>query len=83
MTIFQAFGNRLHPLGQLLQSLVDAFRATYGGVVAHSRLLPYAVQEVRVGGIVIERKNRVMKFVLVGNRKRMGRKEGFYIFLSS
>ncbi|KAG0724053.1 Alsin [Chionoecetes opilio] len=43
----KAFGNRLHPLGQLLQSLVDAFRATYGGVVAHSRLLPYAVQEVR------------------------------------
>ncbi|XP_063871928.1 alsin-like isoform X4 [Scylla paramamosain] len=43
----KAFGNRLHPLGQLLLSLVDAFRATYGGVVAHSRLLPYAVQEVR------------------------------------
>lgn len=42
----KAFGSRLHPLGQLLQSLVDAFRATYGGVVAHSRLLPYAVQEV-------------------------------------
>ncbi|MPC07890.1 Alsin [Portunus trituberculatus] len=32
---------------KLLLSLVDAFRATYGGVVAHSRLLPYAVQEVR------------------------------------
>ncbi|XP_045621973.1 alsin isoform X2 [Procambarus clarkii] len=42
----KAFGCRLHPLGQLLQSLVDAFRATYGGVVAHPRLLPYAVQEV-------------------------------------
>ncbi|XP_069957233.1 alsin isoform X3 [Cherax quadricarinatus] len=43
----KAFGSRLHPLGQLLQLLVDAFRATYGGVVAHPRLLPYAVQEVR------------------------------------
>ncbi|XP_066983934.1 alsin isoform X4 [Macrobrachium rosenbergii] len=42
----RAFGCRLHPLGQLLLSLVDAFRATYGGVVAHPRLLPYAVQEV-------------------------------------
>ncbi|XP_042207707.1 alsin-like isoform X2 [Homarus americanus] len=42
----KAFGSRLHPLGHLLQSLVDAFRATYGGVVAHPRLLPYAVQEV-------------------------------------
>ncbi|KAG7154374.1 Alsin-like, partial [Homarus americanus] len=39
----KAFGSRLHPLGHLLQSLVDAFRATYGGVVAHPRLLPYAV----------------------------------------
>lgn len=42
----QAFACQLHPLGQLLKGLVDAFRATYGGVVANPRLLPYAVQEV-------------------------------------
>ncbi|XP_076043188.1 alsin-like isoform X2 [Oratosquilla oratoria] len=43
----KAFDSRLHPLGHLLKSLVDAFRATYGGVVAHPCLLQYAVDEVR------------------------------------
>lgn len=42
----QAFLSRVHPLGQLLQALADAFRASYGGVAAHPRLLSYAVQEV-------------------------------------
>ncbi|XP_063613523.1 alsin-like, partial [Penaeus indicus] len=42
----QAFLSRVHPLGQLLQALADAFRASYGGVAAHPRLLSYAVQEI-------------------------------------
>ena len=66
MNPFQAFGNRLHPLGQLLLSLVDAFRATYGGVVAHSRLLPYAVQEVGIEGW--ERETKAEEYVCGENR---------------
>ncbi|XP_037801810.1 alsin-like [Penaeus monodon] len=42
----QAFVSRVHPMGQLLQALADAFRASYGGVAAHPRLLSYAVQEI-------------------------------------
>jgi amyotrophic lateral sclerosis 2 protein len=42
----QAFETTFHPLGQLMESLVDVFRAAYIGVGAHPRLLKHAVQEV-------------------------------------
>lgn len=44
--------------------------------MAHSRLLPYAVQEVGGGGTVIERKNTILEFVLVREGKSVGSKEG-------
>ncbi|KAK7113743.1 alsin-like isoform X2 [Littorina saxatilis] len=42
----KAFDTRFHPLGHLMESLVDVFRAAYIGVGAHPRLLYHAVQEV-------------------------------------
>lgn len=42
----QAFDTTFHPLGRLMESLVDVFRAAYIGVGAHPRLLHHAVQEV-------------------------------------
>ena len=47
----KAFLSRLHPLGQLRESLVDAFRATYGGVGTHPRLLKFAIDEVRLNEV--------------------------------
>ena len=43
---FQAFDTPFHPLGKLMEGLVDVYRATYVGVGAHPRLLYHAVQEV-------------------------------------
>ncbi|XP_052771855.1 alsin-like [Mya arenaria] len=42
-----AFGTTHHPLGQLLFSLVEMFRAAYVGIGAHPRLLMHAIQEIR------------------------------------
>nr|KAG5713438.1 hypothetical protein BaRGS_024986 [Batillaria attramentaria] len=42
----KAFDTTFHPLGQLMESLVDVFRAAYVGVGAHPRLLRHAVDEV-------------------------------------
>jgi amyotrophic lateral sclerosis 2 protein len=43
----QAFALPSHPLGKLLDTLVDVYRATYVGMGAHSRLLPHAVEEIK------------------------------------
>lgn len=43
----QAFDTSIHPLGQLMASLVDVYLATYVGVGAHMRLLFHAVQELK------------------------------------
>ncbi|XP_069108324.1 alsin-like [Argopecten irradians] len=45
--LHKAFDTNFHPLGQLMEGLVDVFRAAYIGVGAHPRLLTHAVQEVR------------------------------------
>ncbi|XP_023933292.1 alsin [Lingula anatina] len=42
----KAFEVCFHPLGKLMEGLVDVFRATYVGVGAHSRLLHHARDEV-------------------------------------
>lgn len=42
----KAFDTTFHPLGQLMENLIDVFRAAYIGVGAHPRLLYHAVQEV-------------------------------------
>ncbi|XP_076459413.1 LOW QUALITY PROTEIN: alsin-like [Babylonia areolata] len=42
----KAFDTTFHPLGQLMENLIDVFRAAYIGVGAHPRLLHHAVQEV-------------------------------------
>ncbi|XP_021370845.1 alsin-like isoform X2 [Mizuhopecten yessoensis] len=42
----KAFDTNFHPLGQVMEGLVDVFRAAYIGVGAHPRLLAHAVQEV-------------------------------------
>ena len=44
---FQAFDTSFHPLGQLVESLVIAYRETYIGLGAHRWLLPYAVDEIK------------------------------------
>ncbi|KAK6960878.1 agglutinin-like protein 2, partial [Biomphalaria glabrata] len=41
-----AFDTIYHPLGQLMETLVDVFRASYIGIGAHPRLLHHAKQEV-------------------------------------
>ena len=43
----QAFDTHYHPLGHLIEGLVDVFRAAYIGIGAHSRLLYHAVQEIK------------------------------------
>lgn len=45
--LLQAMDTGLHPLGKLLEDLVDVYRATYIGVGAHHRLLQHAVDEVQ------------------------------------
>ena len=47
MYLFQAFDSKQHPLGQLVNCLVDVFRASYVGMGTHRRLLPHAVAEVK------------------------------------
>ncbi|XP_064646318.1 alsin-like isoform X2 [Lineus longissimus] len=42
-----AFNTSFHPLGKLMESLVDVYRATYVGVGAHPRLLHHAVLEIK------------------------------------
>ena len=44
---FQAFDLKRHPLGQLVNRLVDVFRASYVGMGTHRRLLPHAVAETK------------------------------------
>ena len=45
---FQAFETAFHPLGKLMEGLVDVYRATYMGIGAHHpRLLTHAVAEVK------------------------------------
>lgn len=44
--IYRAFEIPFHPLGRLMDCLVDVFRAAYIGVGAHPRLLGHAVAEV-------------------------------------
>lgn len=56
----QAFDTTYHPLGQLMENLVDVFRAAYVGVGAHPRLLQPAVNEVRS---YIRRIYRVVRLV--------------------
>lgn len=36
-----------HPVGQLVNGLIDVFRASYIGMGTHRRLLPHAVAEVK------------------------------------
>ncbi|CAH1788427.1 unnamed protein product [Owenia fusiformis] len=43
----KAFDTCLHPLGKLVEGIVDVYRATYVGVGAHPRLLHHAVLEVK------------------------------------
>lgn len=43
----QAFDTKFHPVGKLIDGLVDVFRAAYIGIGAHPRLLPHAVQEIK------------------------------------
>ncbi|XP_005106198.1 alsin isoform X2 [Aplysia californica] len=43
----QACDSNYHPLGQLMNTLVNVFRASYIGVGAHPHLLHHAVHEVR------------------------------------
>ena len=47
MCLPQAFNLACHPLGRLLETLVDVYRATYVGMGAHGRLLPHAVEEIK------------------------------------
>ncbi|CAE1150413.1 ALS2 [Acanthosepion pharaonis] len=42
-----AFDTKFHPVGKLIDGLVDVFRAAYIGIGAHPRLLPHAVQEIK------------------------------------
>jgi len=45
--VCQAFETSIHPLALLLDSLVDAFLATYVGIGSHLRLLHHAVDEFK------------------------------------
>ena len=45
--LFQAFDLKRHPLGRLVNRLVDVFRASYFGMGTHRRLLPHAVAETK------------------------------------
>lgn len=44
--LHKAFDLPIHPLGKLMEGLVDVFRAAYIGVGAHPRLLDHAVKEI-------------------------------------
>ncbi|XP_062578159.1 alsin-like, partial [Saccostrea cucullata] len=44
--LHKAFDLPFHPLGKLMEGLVDVFRAAYIGVGAHPRLLDHAVNEI-------------------------------------
>ncbi|XP_020613011.1 alsin-like [Orbicella faveolata] len=43
----KAFDVKQHPLGQLVNGLIDVFRASYVGMGTHRRLLAHAVAEVK------------------------------------
>ncbi|BFZ21760.1 hypothetical protein BsWGS_24799 [Bradybaena similaris] len=43
----KAFDCIYHPLGQLMDTLVDVFRASYIGIGAHPRLLHHAIMEMK------------------------------------
>lgn len=43
----KAFDLKQHPLGHLVNGLVDVFRASYVGMGTHRRLLPHAVAETK------------------------------------
>ncbi|KAK3595359.1 hypothetical protein CHS0354_008782 [Potamilus streckersoni] len=43
----KAFSTSFHPLGKLIEGLVDVFRAAYIGIGAHPRLLFHALSEVQ------------------------------------
>lgn len=45
--LLQALETSIHPLSELVNSLVDAFLATYVGVGSHLRLLHHAVGELK------------------------------------
>ncbi|GAB6024905.1 agglutinin-like protein 2, variant 2 [Chamberlinius hualienensis] len=45
--LLKAFDTPYHPLGRLMDGLVDVFRATYVGTGAHPCLLQHSVEEVR------------------------------------
>lgn len=45
--LHKAFDTPYHPLGKLMDGLVDVYRATYIGIGAHPCLLWHAVEEVR------------------------------------
>ncbi|XP_069554413.1 alsin isoform X2 [Brachyistius frenatus] len=45
--LIKACDTPLHPLGQLLETLVAVYRMTYVGVGANRRLLPQAVNEIK------------------------------------
>ncbi|GAB1600522.1 alsin-like isoform X1 [Argonauta hians] len=43
----KAFDTKFHPIGKLIDGLVEVFRAAYIGIGAHPRLLFHAVQEIK------------------------------------
>ncbi|XP_052825972.1 alsin isoform X1 [Octopus bimaculoides] len=43
----KAFDTKFHPIGKLIDGLVEVFRAAYIGIGAHPRLLLHAVQEIK------------------------------------
>lgn len=43
----KAMSTKQHPVGQLVNGLIDVFRASYIGMGTHRRLLPHAVAEVK------------------------------------
>ncbi|KAL5005990.1 hypothetical protein ScPMuIL_017148 [Solemya velum] len=43
----KAFETPFHPLGKLMEDVVNVFRATYIGIGAHPRLLHHAIEEIR------------------------------------
>lgn len=45
--LIKAFETAFHPLGKLMEGLVNVYRATYMGVGAHPRLLHHAMQDVK------------------------------------
>ena len=77
--LFQAFDLKRHPLGRLVNRLVDVFRASYVGMGTHRRLLPHAVAEtksfvIRVYGIV--RYDLVRIFAYSSTREQSNKRSG-------